>query len=382
MNSSRKSRETLQRREVDEVPAGACEEALGLRVVRRDPQVVGHDGRPRYRSRRLSRRSARTFPPVWHVGAVRDLVGLVAHAAQVVAAPRARLPDAVVHGEVVADLRRQPAVRARSASSASSRIRVRRLEQPLPLVGVELARATRTATASRGAGCRRCSRGRRRPPCAGRAGSCARGGRRRRGGTARRPRGSAPRGRARRAARRRRARAPTSRPCAPCRTPSPARSGRSSARIRSTEPRGFVDFGGDSTSTRPPCERWNEQPAGRRRGRRPRTSRGAPTRSIVRPSELRRAAARTSSARRTAACRARRASRPRSDLVEPLGERLDLRHLGHGSPSRQLARPPSRTISMHSSIRSRCVRWRHDADAQDVLARGSSCSTGTRASTR
>jgi hypothetical protein len=32
--------------------------------------------------------------------------------------------------------------------------------------------------------------------------------------------------------------------------------GRSANRSRTTEPRGFVDFGGASTSTRPPCDVW------------------------------------------------------------------------------------------------------------------------------
>jgi hypothetical protein len=44
------------------------------------------------------------------------------------------------------------------------------------------------------------------------------------------------------------------------------------------------------------------------------------------------------------------------DLVEPLGERADLRQLGHvGQPVRD--RAASRTIAAHSSIRSACVRW-------------------------
>ncbi len=76
----------------------------------------------------------------------------------------------------------------------------------------------------------------------------------------RRTRRSSPRGRASRAGRRRPARAPTTPPCARCRTraASTARSSENSS--RTTEPFGFVFFGGVSKSSRPACDRWNSDP--------------------------------------------------------------------------------------------------------------------------
>ena len=151
--------------------------------------------------------------------AVRDLVRLVAHAAQVLAAPRARLPVLAVHREVVADLRGEPA-----GPRALGRDRVlhhaaRRVEQPFAFVRVELAqhgvrrqlRAMQDVVAVAA-------------PHAGHGPLVAQD----RVHAARvvgltdprrRTRPTAPRVPASRAARRRRERAPTSRPCAPCRTP-------------------------------------------------------------------------------------------------------------------------------------------------------------------
>ena len=90
------------------------------------------------RRRRESRRSARTLPPVWHVGAVHDLVRLVAHPAQIVPAHRAWFPGAPVHGEVLAELGGEsPAALAFHLEGVGEHI-VDRIDQPAAFLVVEL----------------------------------------------------------------------------------------------------------------------------------------------------------------------------------------------------------------------------------------------------
>ena len=115
--------------------------------------------------------------------------------------------------------------------------------------------------------CRRRSRGRRRRPCAGRAGSCARAARRRPCAPTRRTRRSSLRARASRADRS----SPgpsTHQPALRSVPNSRTSTARSSENFsRTTEPFGLVFFGGGSKSTRPACERWTRACAGRRRSR-------------------------------------------------------------------------------------------------------------------
>ena len=147
--------------------------------------------------RRERRRSARIFPSVWHVGAVRDLVGLVGHPAEVGAAAGARLAPAPVDREVIADLRgRRPPLRRRSTSRASVRIAWSPRDQALAFLRVELAEHRVRRELRVVERVVRSNRGRRRPPSAGPGGSCARAARPRSRGRASRPPPRGPRGRA------------------------------------------------------------------------------------------------------------------------------------------------------------------------------------------
>ena len=88
--------------------------------------------------------------------AVDDLVGLVAHPAQIVPADRAWLPRTPVHREVLTELGGKSAAALPLDLQGVGRAR-RGSHRPgagVPVV-VELGRATRRARASRGAGCRR-----------------------------------------------------------------------------------------------------------------------------------------------------------------------------------------------------------------------------------
>ena len=108
------------------------------------------------------RRSARTLPPVWQLRAVRDLVALVAHAAQRLAAARARR---AVARRAPRSARRASAATARRCARARARAR-RRARRGPRRAGARArrrraTRATRTATAARATARRRRSRGRR-----------------------------------------------------------------------------------------------------------------------------------------------------------------------------------------------------------------------------
>ena len=242
-------------------------------------------------------------------------------------------------------------MRRRSASSASSRMLDTAAQEGAPRCSGRATRATRTARASRGAGCRPSTPGRSRRPCAGRAGSCGPAGASSPSSTRLLELGRvAARGRASRAAPRRPRRAPTS-PALRSRPNSfTSTDGRSSNRNRTTEPRGFVDFGGSSTSTRPPCDRCTRTrgPPNAKTRYLPRR----PTPSSVRP---------TSSAARGRHGLERgelqqvggREREPPTASVEPLGQRLDLGELGHSGPE---AESPEIAVNAPSRRRRRGAR--------------------------
>ena len=173
--------------------------AVRRRVTRRSPsgpsrahQSIRHGDdatsrfsgpRRRYLTSRDMRRSASTLPPVWHCGQYVDLVRLVAHAPQRLAAARARRSVARVHLEVVAELRlRQPARASAFALEAVAITVADGVEQPRPCVGVERRERRVRRELRRARARRRRSPDRRPRPCAGRAAACARGGGRRRAG--------------------------------------------------------------------------------------------------------------------------------------------------------------------------------------------------------
>ena len=279
--------------------------------------------------------------------AVRDLVRLVAHAAQVVAAPRARLPVLAVHREVVADLggeaagpraarpRARPPCTARVASS--SRVRSSASSLPSDRVRRQLARD---------AGCRRCSRVRRRPPCAGRAGSCARGARRRSraptsANSVRQHLGPELRERPVVAG----GEHPPARPCAPSRTPSRARS---AGRSRGTAGRSRA---ASWTSAATPRRRARPARGGTAARQPPSSSTTTnlprcPTRSIVRP--------RSSSGRGAYVFSDENCSMSSAWSVAPRERR---RRAARPAPG-----PPASPARAHAPASSR-ARVRHDVDA-------------------
>ena len=183
----------------------------------------------------------------------------------------------------------------------------------------------------------------------------------------------------RRAGRRRRARAPTSRPCAPSRTPSRARWAGRALGTAAPAPRGFVDFGGASTSTRPPCERCTSI-------RRPSSSSNTRyfprrvTRSIERPSA-------------SAGCGANvfsdeNCSRSSASSVAPASTSSSRSASACTSGISGIARPTQRA-PRQPSPRSRCTRRCGRGACGGTRCRraarsgrGSASSTGTRASTR
>ena len=224
-----------------------------------------------------------------------------------------------------------------------------------------------------------------RRPCAGRAGSCGRGG-------CRRPRAPA-------------LRTPSesgSGPSLPSGPSSPSASthhpalrsrpnsftsteGASSNRSRTTAPRGFVVFGGILDVDAATLRQVERDPRSAELDQR-RTSRARPTPVDRATDELRGARRRRSSGTRTAGRPPPRTSHPRRPGLEPLDHRLDLGELRHQRSNANIAAersaiveahprtrrtrrsvrssstaiPPAaarRTISMHSSIRSRWVRW-------------------------
>ena len=288
--------------------------------------------------------------------AVDDLVRLVAHAAKIGAAHRTGLTRSTVHGEVLAEFGRanppSASARAPSASASTPWIAV---HQSAAFVVIELAergvrrelRAVQDVVGVPATDPRhrslvpqdrvhmtRVLARQEEGLCVGAIGL---------------------RSQLAREARRRRARAPTIRPCVRGPIPSRASTGGRSPGCRTTAPRGFVRFGGASTSTRPPCDRWTSTrspPSSSNTRYLPRRD----TRSIRWPTA---SAGRGANVFSEENCSGSRASRtpPASHLVEPLRERLHLRHLRHrlDHPARSAA--ALRTMSMHSSMRSPCVRW-------------------------
>ena len=230
-------------------------------TVRRDP-VTADDSIAtvawRYLTRRERRRSASTLPPVWHVGQYTTSCDSYDTRFRSLAALRARQPGLAVHGEVLAELvRDRPPSRVRSRSRPSASTSCDRGEQPLALVGLQrLQRRVRrelgavqhvVGVAAADAGDRALvAQDRVDAAAVGRGAQPLRELVARRFGPERR-----------RAGRRRPGRAPTSRPCARCRTRAASTARSSEKRQRTTEPFGFVFFGGCSKSTRPACERWN-----------------------------------------------------------------------------------------------------------------------------
>ncbi len=149
-----------------------------------------------------------------------------------------------------------PPARLRSISNASARTSRDRVEHARAIVFGHARERRRRVTPARGAARRRSSRGRCRRRCAGRGGSC--------GGDACRPRCSASAANASESGSGPSFCSGPSSPGASTHQPAlrsvpnsfTSTEGRSANRNRTTDPLGFVCFGGSSTSMRPPWERW------------------------------------------------------------------------------------------------------------------------------
>ena len=283
------------------------------------------------------RRSARILPPVWHGGAVHDLVRLVRHPVQRLAAARARRPPACpCTSKFVAELR---LARGRRCACAPARARRRAPRAPRRAaaarsLGVELRerRVRRDAGAPERVVGVAAPDARRR--CAGRAATCGSAGCRRRAARARRTRRSRARGRGPRAARRRRARAPTTRPCARCRTRARAAGRPRRRRAREAEPHDAALAAAVRSSAAPRRRPARPATGGRAAGRRRRTRRRGTCRAGRRASSDvpdQRVGRGDDGLQRREAERVVRPRRPcaADGGVEALGQRLHLGQLGH-----------------------------------------------------
>ena len=223
-----------------------------------------------------------------------------------------------------------------------------------------------------------------RRPCAGRAGSCARGGCRRPSGTSSSASSLTDLGtelRERTVVARREH--PPARLALACRTPSRVRSAGRATRIRTTAPARLRATSAAPRRRRgPPCDRCTSTrspPSNSTITYLPRRR----TRSIVRAEGSAGLGRERLQRARTAAGPSASSVAPRDDLVEPFGERPDLRHLRHDRLTSPRARAAAfATISMHSSMPVAMRAVRHDARPGARTRRGRACSTGTPASTR